>query len=87
MLSKKHYTGSCKNRRKIKCLKKKKKRGCPITTAAATEWSRERGSQGLSAHVVSIIHITVMSTIKKELHPPSPHPAEQEFLIDGLTEN
>jgi len=69
-------------RRKIKCLKKN--RGCPITMAAAAEWSRERGGQGLF-HACSIHH-SQLDLLKKLHMLPSP-PCRTELLIAGLTEN
>lgn len=58
MVSKNHYAAwlyysAAVQKEKNQVLKK---RGCPITITAATKQSRERGGQGLSTCVVSIIH-------------------------------
>lgn len=59
------------------------KKGCPVTVTAATTVHRKRWPRSLHTHSV---HHSQPDLLKNYLHPP-PHPAEQELLIDGLTEN
>lgn len=59
MLSKNHYTAWLYDSAAVQKEEKKKnqvlKKGRPVTITGATALSTERGGQGLSAHVVSII--------------------------------
>lgn len=59
MLSKNHYAAWLYDSAAVQKEEKKKnqvlKKGRPVTITGATALSTERGGQGLSAHVVSII--------------------------------